>query len=62
MNKSDIVNFYGLGVVWNMKGQLLVISKTYFVLVMDKLFPRFDDGFGKCRLYFFYLHSKILLN
>ena len=39
-----------------MKGHLLVISKTCYVLVMDKLFPRFDDGLEKCRLDFcFYI-------
>ena len=48
MKKSDTLKFDGLGVVWNMKGQLLVISKTSFVLVVDKLFPRSNDGLGRC--------------
>ena len=54
MKKSGTLKFDGLGVVWNMKGELLVISKTSFVLVMDKLFPRSDDRLGKCRLDFFF--------
>ena len=52
MNKSSTLKLNGLGVVWNMKGQVLVISKTSYVLVVDKLFPRSDDGLGKCRLSF----------
>jgi len=36
-----------------MKGDLLIISKACFVLVADKLFPRSDDGLGKCKLNFY---------
>ena len=50
IKKYGNLKFDGLGVVWNMKGKLLVISKTSSLLVMDKLFPRFDDGLGRCRL------------
>ena len=50
MKKSGTLKLNGLGIVWNMKGHLLVISKTCYVLVMDKLFPRSKDGLGKCRL------------
>jgi len=52
MNESNTLKLNGLGVVWNMKGHVLVISKTSFVLVVDKLFPRSDDGLGKCKLNF----------
>ena len=52
INESSTLKLNGLWVVWNMKGQVLVISKTSSVLVVDKLFPRSDDGLGKCRLSF----------
>ena len=50
IQESDTLKYDGLGVVWNMKGHILVISKTNSVLVVDKLFPRSDDGLEKCRL------------
>ena len=46
------LKFEGLGVVWNMKGQFLFISKTNYVIVMYKIFLRSDDGLGKCRVNF----------
>ena len=61
MKKFGTLKFDGLGVVQNMKGHLLVISKTCFVLVMDKLFPRFDDGLGKCRLGFAFAFTSALI-
>jgi len=51
-DESSTLKLDWFGVVWNMKGHILVISKTNFVLVVDKLFPRSDDGLGKCKLNF----------
>ena len=47
INKFDTLKFDGLGVVRNMKGHIFVISKTSSVLVVDKIFPRSDDGLGR---------------
>lgn len=52
LKKSYTLKLDWFGVVWNMKGKVLVISKTNFVLVADKLFPSSDDQLGKCRLNF----------
>jgi hypothetical protein len=35
------------GIIGNMKGNFLVISKSYSLLVVDDFFPRSDDGLGK---------------
>ena len=61
MNESNTLKLNGLGIVWNMKGQVLVISKTSSVLVVDKLFPRSDDGLGKVQTEFLHLHVQVLL-
>ena len=53
MKKFNTLKFDGLGIVRNMTGKLLFLSKTNFLLVVDKLFPRFDDGLGKCMLHFY---------
>ena len=36
-----------LGVILNVRGHFLVVSKVGSVLVVNNLFPRFDDGIGK---------------
>ena len=38
-----------LGIIWNVIGHFHFVSKTCFVLVVDDLFPRSDDGLGKCK-------------
>ena len=53
MKESNTLKLNGLWEIWNIKGNLLIISKTYFVLVVDKLFPRSDDELGKCKAKFF---------
>lgn len=58
MKKSCTLKFYGLCVTWNMKGCLLIISKTCFVLVPNKLFLRSNDGLGSWNLNF-YIYMKI---
>jgi hypothetical protein len=35
------------GIVGNMKGNFLIISKSCFVFVVVDFFPRFDDRLGK---------------
>jgi len=52
MKKSYTLKFDGFGIFWNMKGHILVISKTYSFLIVDNLFPRPDDGLGKWDLKF----------
>lgn len=40
----------GFGEFESVKWDLLVISKSNYVLIVDKLFPRSDDRLRKCRL------------
>lgn len=52
MTKPNTFKMNGIGIVWSMKGHFLVISRTSYVLVLDKLLPRSGNGLGKCRLNF----------
>jgi hypothetical protein len=41
------------GIIRNMKGNFLVISKSYSIPVVDDFFPRSDDGIGNSFLNLF---------
>lgn len=52
LKKPNTLELNGIGVVSNMKWNILVISKTNYIHVNDKLFPRYDDQLQKRRINF----------
>jgi hypothetical protein len=50
------------GIIWNVIRNFHFVSKTYLVLIVDDLFPRSDDGLGKCKKNFFYEKLHLHLN
>jgi hypothetical protein len=47
LKESNTLEFDWSGIIGNMKGNFLVISKSCSVIVVDDFFPRSDDGLGK---------------
>ena len=50
IKKSSSLKLDWLGVIRNVRGHFLVISKTGFVFVVNDLFPRSDNGLRKIKL------------